>query len=48
MNALVEQFQKHGFILEVNEDRIVARCDRVSPRASSRLQERVSLQVLKS
>lgn len=33
MNALVEQFQKHGFILEVNEDRIVARCDRVAPRA---------------
>lgn len=33
MNALVEQFEKYGFILEVNEDRIVARCDRVAPRA---------------
>ena len=33
MKALVEQFQNHGFILEVNEDRIVARCDRVAPRA---------------
>lgn len=33
MNALVEQFEKHGFILEVSEERIVARCDRVAPRA---------------
>lgn len=33
MNALVEQFEKHGFILEVSEERIVARCDRIAPRA---------------
>lgn len=33
MNALVEQFEKYGFILEVSEERLVARCDRVAPRA---------------
>jgi len=33
MNALVEQFEKYGYILDVNEERIVARCDRVAPRA---------------
>jgi hypothetical protein len=33
MNALVKQFEKYGFKLEINEERIVARCDRVAPRA---------------
>lgn len=33
MNALVEQFEKYGYILDINEDRIVAKCDRVAPRA---------------
>ena len=33
MNALVEQFEKYGFILEVSEERLVARCDRVASRA---------------
>jgi hypothetical protein len=33
MNALVKQFEEHGFKLEINEERIVARCDRVAPRA---------------
>jgi hypothetical protein len=33
MTTLVEQFEKHGFILEISEERLVARCDRVAPRA---------------
>jgi len=33
MNDLVKQFEEYGFKLEINEERIVARCDRVAPRA---------------